>query len=146
MQHFGWPPMPEEVTVIVAEATANESIQFHHDAPQSMSIRAGDTLRVRMPYRLHDQPKPEELWTFRLAARIDDGDEAVSERIHRDRKMMSDDVLSNVGVDLHFPNAGEYTVHYDLFARLSHREWDEGASFAPVAEQTVNGAIQVVVE
>lgn len=138
--------MAEEVTLIVAEATANEGLHFKHDMPDGVHLRAGDTLRLRLSYRIHDQAKPEELWTFRLSARIDEEDEAVSERIHRDRKLRADDLHSNVGVDLKFPSAGEYTVSYDVFGRLADREWDEGASFAPRAEKALQGTFQVVVD
>lgn len=137
--------MPDEVTLLLAEATVRGKVDLSHRPPPKVELLAGDTLRVRMSYRVHDEPKPEELWTFRVITRVDDDDESVSERIHRDRKLLSDDVISNVGVDLDFASPGEYKLNYEVFAQLAHRKWDDRTSFKPISSETGQGTIDIVV-
>ncbi len=137
--------MADEVTLLVAEASVHEQVNMVHDVPDTVDLEGGDVLRVRMSYRVHDQPKPEELWTFQLITRVDDDDESVSERIHRDRKLLSDDVISNVGVDLDFPTAGTFTLYYEAFAQVAHRDWDDRKKFTPVSSEKVQGSVTVTV-
>lgn len=138
-------PMADEVTLLVAEVDVHEQVNMVHEIPEKIDLEAGDVLRVRMSYRVHDQPKPEELWTFRLVTSVDDDDESVSERIHRDRKLLSDDVISNVGVDLDFPTAGEFTLQFEAFAQVAHRDWDDKQAFKPVSSETTKGQVTIQV-
>ncbi len=137
--------MADEVTLLLAQATVKGQVKLEHRPPPRVELFAGDTLRVRMAYRVHDESKPEELWTFRLATRVDDGDDSVSERVHRDRKLLSDSIISNVGVDLDFAEPGEYELSYELMARLAHRNWDAKGSFETISEETSDGTVKVTV-
>jgi hypothetical protein len=135
--------MGDEITLLVAEARVHDKVFLSHIPSRKVELFAGDILRVRMSYRVSDQRIPEELWAFQLTTRIDDGDESVSERILRDRKLVSDDIISNVGVDLDFPVAGDYKLSYEVFAQLAHRKWDDATSFDPVSTESEKGELTV---
>lgn len=135
--------MSEPVNVVLAMARVNEEVNFEVEAPDEIDMPAGAELQLRYAYRLYESSQAEDHWTFRLTARLTDDELAVAERTHVDRKLMSDDILSHIGVDLLFPTAGEFTLQWDCAATISRRDWGDKKPPAQVAEGSTSGTIVV---
>lgn len=135
--------MAEPVHVRIAVAKVYDDVRLEHTAPKDVDLHAGDELHLRFAYRVYEEHPDEDLWVFRLTAQLEGDEEGVAERRHHDRKMIADDVLSHVGLDLRFPNPGTFAINYGVSASLSRRAWDDKAPHKQVSENSAAGTLTV---
>lgn len=129
-------------SILLAHADVHRDVRLDEKAPRSVTVIAGQPVRLRFSYKFVDAAEVEETWHFRFAYRIGDGEQVVKDAVHQDIAGTIDDTLANLHDDVTF-SVGDHDVAFHIEADVHAISWDDGGTQDSVQRRVYEGVVRV---